>query len=327
MIVSAALNSRSENIVVEAVVIFELTFRDVQRQIFTADLMITADDAALEDAPEAFNRVRVDRADDVLVRLVVDATERIVGQIIVDAAFVGREQTHLVRHNAINETFGFKACDATENAGDNVALPLDRADDRGLSASAALNAAASAVFVLGFAAYPSFVDLNDAAQLVHVSLDQRDADFVTHAPSCPVRAKTHVAHDLKGAHPLLAGQHQVSDLEPLAQRLVRVFKNGARDMREAITRTLGRLTGVALPFEGHRLHRKYLGIAATGAADPIRPAARDQISGASFLVGEGFLELAFGHLVDWLRTTFGHDGSPSRQEPIWQLILYQSSPA
>ena len=55
-------NRRSKNIAVEAIVISELKLRDVQRQIFAADLVITAHDAALEDAPEAFNRIGVDRA-------------------------------------------------------------------------------------------------------------------------------------------------------------------------------------------------------------------------------------------------------------------------
>ena len=103
----APLDSRSENVAVETVVIFELTFRNVERQIFAADLVIAADDAALEDRPEPFNRVRVDRTDDVLVRLVMNATEWIVGQVVIDTALVARQQTYFVRHNHIDETFGF----------------------------------------------------------------------------------------------------------------------------------------------------------------------------------------------------------------------------
>ena len=61
-----------------AVIIAELKFRDVQRQIFAADLVIAADDAALNDRPEAFNRVGVDRADDVLPDAVIDNAVRIV---------------------------------------------------------------------------------------------------------------------------------------------------------------------------------------------------------------------------------------------------------
>jgi hypothetical protein len=61
---STSLNRRAENIVVETVVIAKLKFRDVQRHILAADLVERADDTALEDAPEAFNRLSVNCADD-----------------------------------------------------------------------------------------------------------------------------------------------------------------------------------------------------------------------------------------------------------------------
>ena len=61
---SAPTNRCSKNICVHAVVIAELELRDVQREIFAADLMERAHDAAFEDAPEVFNRLRVDRASD-----------------------------------------------------------------------------------------------------------------------------------------------------------------------------------------------------------------------------------------------------------------------
>ena len=72
-----SLDRRSEDVVVQAVVVAELKLRDVQRQILGADLVERADDPALEDAPEAFNRIRVDRADNVTFRGVVDALERV----------------------------------------------------------------------------------------------------------------------------------------------------------------------------------------------------------------------------------------------------------
>jgi hypothetical protein len=40
-------------------VVAKLKLSHVERQVFAADLVIGADHAALEDAPEAFNRVRV----------------------------------------------------------------------------------------------------------------------------------------------------------------------------------------------------------------------------------------------------------------------------
>jgi hypothetical protein len=58
------------------IVVAELKFGDVQRKIFGADFVKCADNAALEDRPEAFNRVRVDDAVDVLALGVIDHTVR-----------------------------------------------------------------------------------------------------------------------------------------------------------------------------------------------------------------------------------------------------------
>ena len=63
---SAPLNRRFENIRVVSVIIPELKLRDIQGHIFGANLVETADNAALEDRPEALNRVGMDGTDDVL---------------------------------------------------------------------------------------------------------------------------------------------------------------------------------------------------------------------------------------------------------------------
>ena len=73
----AARNRASKNIWIAAIIVAELKFRDVQRQIFTAYLVIAAHDAALNQRPETLNRVGVDRADDMLTSLMVDGTMRI----------------------------------------------------------------------------------------------------------------------------------------------------------------------------------------------------------------------------------------------------------
>ncbi len=61
-----SLNRRSENVVVEPIVVSELKFRNVERQIFAANFMETSDHTAFEDAPETFNRIGVDCADNIL---------------------------------------------------------------------------------------------------------------------------------------------------------------------------------------------------------------------------------------------------------------------
>jgi hypothetical protein len=54
---STPANSRSKNVGIVPIVIPELKFRDVKRHILGADFVKAADDAALEDASEAFNRI------------------------------------------------------------------------------------------------------------------------------------------------------------------------------------------------------------------------------------------------------------------------------
>lgn len=83
---------------------------NVQRHVLAADLVESADNAALEDAPEALDRVRVDGADDILAGGMMDAAVIEFGQSVIGTAFVGREQADPVRHHLADEGlrgFGF----------------------------------------------------------------------------------------------------------------------------------------------------------------------------------------------------------------------------
>ena len=62
----ASANRGPKDVVVLAMIVPQLELRNVKRQVLAADFVESAHDPALEDAPEAFDRVRVDRADDVL---------------------------------------------------------------------------------------------------------------------------------------------------------------------------------------------------------------------------------------------------------------------
>lgn len=68
----ASSDGFAEDIWIIPVVISELKLRDVQWQILCADLVESTDNAALEDRPEAFDRVGVDRAHDILASSVSD---------------------------------------------------------------------------------------------------------------------------------------------------------------------------------------------------------------------------------------------------------------
>src|ERR1700730_15568986 len=104
MMISASLNSRAKNIIVEPIVVSELKLRDVQRQILGTDLVERADDTALEDAPEAFNRLSMDGTNNVLPLGVIDGPVReFYAKMLVTSPTVGAEQANLVRHGLVNE--------------------------------------------------------------------------------------------------------------------------------------------------------------------------------------------------------------------------------
>jgi hypothetical protein len=297
-------NCRSEYIIVISVIISKLKLSNVQMQIFLADLMESPDDATLQDRPEAFDCVGVNRANDVLANGVVNGfvweptIKSLVAGICVSAA-----KADAVRYGFPHEAFQRKPVSAFNNAGDDITLAANCADDRCL---AGIAAPASSAFlvpmpVLVAPADIGLIDLNDPAEFLDV-LDHRGSDLVAHEPSGLVRAKAHIAEDLKGAHALLADQHKVRDSIPIFQRLIRVLKDCAGQVREAVTLACA---GITLPMERHcRDGIDAIGIA-TRASNALWPAARDQVADAIVLSLKQFIELSGGQLMDgfWLLRT------------------------
>jgi hypothetical protein len=299
-------NCRSEDVGVVPIVISELKFRDVQREIFAAYLVITAHNAALNQRPEALNRVGVDRADNVLAKLVIDnaVTVSVAGEIAVAGIGVGAEQADFVGNGFSYEILDRCHVGAENHAGNDVTLASDRADNRRLKRIVTATARAASLVQMTVFIFPAdvgFVYFDDAAELLDV-LDQRGADFVTHQPRGFVGTEAHVAHDLQCAHAFLAGQHQVNDFEPVAERLVGVLEDSPGDMGEPIT---VRGTLFALPMPLARFEVIDFGIAAARAMHAIWPSTGDQIGFAGFLVREGFVKLSGGHLRNGLRAS-GH---------------------
>ena len=92
--ISASLNRRPEDVGVEAVVVAELKFRDVERQVLAADLVEAAHDAALQERPEAVNALRVHDAINVLLLGVLDEgmVERLAKVTIAGVLISGNER-------------------------------------------------------------------------------------------------------------------------------------------------------------------------------------------------------------------------------------------
>ncbi len=153
--------------------------------------------------------------------------------------------------------------------------------------------------VLGFAANESFVNLNDAHELAEILVAEAGADTMAHVPSGTIRAEAHHAMDLQRAHPLLAGEHEMDDAEPITERLIRVLEYRSGDMREAVVGFRGRAF-VAEPIPRHLAVRLHLHVAATGTGDALGPAMSDEIGATGVFVRERLFPLGEGHLMDRL---------------------------
>ena len=68
----ASLDCLAENVGVQSIVISELEFYDIERQVFVTDLVEIAHNTALDQRPEALDCVRMNRADDMLTNVVVN---------------------------------------------------------------------------------------------------------------------------------------------------------------------------------------------------------------------------------------------------------------
>jgi hypothetical protein len=283
-------------------------------QILFADLVEGADATAFNQRPKAFDGLRMDRTNNILLFGMVNYGVRIfLSKVFVAYPLVGTEQADLVRNCFMHEGFESGSADIPDNASNNVPLALDGADDRRLARSDATCSMAAAslilVSVFGEAADKRFVNLDNAAKLLDV-LDQRSSDLVAHEPSGSVGAETEEPHDLKGANSLFAGQHQMRDAKPILEWLIRVLKDRSGKMGKTIARRSARRAFGALPVPLAGREIVDSGIAAARASNTLRPAPRNEIRLAGFLIGKHDVELGGGKLVDGLGLfRAGHDGS------------------
>src|SRR5262249_3093814 len=154
-----------------------------QRQILLADFVVGADNAALKDAPEARNRIRVHRAHDIFaLRMLDDFVGIQFLDVVVADPFVGHEQADFAI-NCVHDEFGEQfAAHSIDHAGHDVALAAHSADNWRLAGANATTTGATTaiapVLVLGLSANERFVHLNDTAQLVKILFDKRRADAV-----------------------------------------------------------------------------------------------------------------------------------------------------
>jgi hypothetical protein len=217
-----------------------------------------------------------------------------------------------VRDHFANEARKSICSNVSDHPSHDIAFTADRASDWRLTGAHATSSVATATLIpmpiFGLAADESFINLNNAAEPGFGSLDKTSANAVAHVPSGSIGARADSPMDLEGRNTLLHSQHHMDDAEPRFERVISVLENRPNQMGEAIA---ARSAVGTFPFPVHSLESVHPLTIATRATYTHRPAAVDEIGRASVFVGEHFLKLPDGHLIDgpWL-LPLGHDGSP-----------------
>ena len=114
----------AEDVRIGAVVTPELKPGDIQRHIFSVHLVECAGDATIDDRPKALNCFGVDRADRVLMLLVLYSNARVFHKAVVCAAFIRRQQAGFIRNNFAHEHLSVFCCNGFQHSRNHVTLTL-----------------------------------------------------------------------------------------------------------------------------------------------------------------------------------------------------------
>lgn len=295
---SAASYRLSKDVVIVPIVESELEFREVERQIFLADVMVRPNYPALQQAPERFDIVRVDLAAHVFARAVSDDfVWKEMSQIAVSAPFIRCDQIDFLGHGLFDEPAQGVSGRVFDDLADYIALARDRADDGRLAgvgcATAAILLAILPMPVFLLAADVDFVNFDDPHEPFELWVFHRGSQPMAHIPSGLVCAAADLTLNLKRADTFLAVQDLPENLEPRLERVLGILENRAADDTEAVV-----LAGFTEPVEGPRVELVNAGVAATRATDHAVPPAMLQHELLAGIVSwKGFHQLAERHHV------------------------------
>ena len=109
--------------------------------------------------------------------------QKFFSEVLIADPLIGNQQADFVRDGFMYKAFQSTRTDVLNHTGNNIALAADCASHDGFAGTYTTRSVAVAPMmpVFGFPAYESFVHLDDTAELVHVPLDQRGSDLVTHS--------------------------------------------------------------------------------------------------------------------------------------------------
>jgi hypothetical protein len=298
---SAMRYGRAEYIRVIAIVVTPFELSNIQRQIFAADFVEAAHDAAFQERPKAVDSLSVDRAVDVLASVMPNGAMFLQ---LVSGMFVSRNQADFFGDRFADKTVQRCGIGVLDDASNDVAFALNSAHNGVLAFSTSPWSALIPMSVSVLAADVSFIDFDNANQLTEIWIGQPGSDAMTHIEGGRIGAKTHHAMNLQRRNSLLASQHQIDGLEPNSHRNIGVFKDRPDQDGKAISL---RRTGWAFPFEWHRFQCIYAVASTVWATNAVWPAPRNEIRFASVIRRKQLVELGDGHLSSEFWGAHGSD--------------------
>jgi hypothetical protein len=261
-----------------AVIVPVAELRQVQRQVVFAHLVECTDYATLQQAPEAVQIGGMDVPAHVFASHMAYRFMRIAdfAQSSIAAMLISCHQGHVFAHRLPHKALQGIRVDLLNNLGCDVALASNRAN-HGYLAMWAVSAIPLAsdrhMLILPLPADVGFVYLNLSHELAKSTVFHGRSDAMAHVPGSAVRPATNDALDLKGANTLLAGQHQIHDLKPGLERIVRILKDRLGNHGKAIAITTAAALALTDPVKRTALDCKHLGVIAARACHAIRPTA------------------------------------------------------
>ena len=272
--------------------------------------MIRSDHAAFQQRPKTLNALCVNVAAHVFARAMADKLMSAVidSDRVISAKLIGDHERRMSLGNFPNESGQRISVGALHQLANDVALAGDCANDCHL---ARRNATSAFVFLAVFpmaidvlSADERFVYFDNAHEFAELRVFHSGAQTHAHIPRRLIRAGSEHPMDLQRADSLLARDHQVQNLEPYDQRLLRFLEDRSGSKRKPIRRAWFRAALHTLPVPRSRRAFVHMIVVATWAVRASGPTAHQQIRAACFLIREQRIEVAERHLSDESRLVF-----------------------
>jgi hypothetical protein len=299
--VSAACYRFAENIGIVPMVVAELKFREVERKIFLADVMISANDSALQQSPKGIKIGSVNLATYILAFVVIDSLmpEAFAAKAAIARVLIGSYKLNPVANGFADESFQCFRIGIFNNLADDVALAADRSDDASLAGADAAGdmrpLLPMAIFV--FAANEGLIYFDNAHKLTELGILHGSAEPMTHIPSCRI-GRADLPLYLLGANAFLGIEYLPEHFKPNLKWILRILEDRPDVERKTVGIAASAFGIRALPLPRQSNVVNCLRFPASRAAYyAIRPAPKEQIFTAGFIVRKGRHQLPERHHV------------------------------